>query len=175
MTIVMMLAALTSPQVQDGGTLEPLSPNAAVALFKRVCVEPFPDPARFAQGIAASDLGMRKTPETPEQAMQPGDSWFSSTAQVGYAAADWMPRDLPSPQCMLTARLSEVPDHAAIAAAAATTLGLPPGKTSGKGRVQTQWDVTGPSGRFRYFLTTMPALAGSYQLRFTILNLRNKK
>lgn len=174
---MMLLFALplAVAQVQDGGTLEPVAAADAVALFKRVCVAPFPDPERFKTVIASPDLAMRITPKTPEQAMQPGDSWYNATVQVGYAAADWLPRDLPSPQCHLTARLDTSPDHPAIVAAATTALGLTAGKTSGKGRVQTRWDVQLPGSIHRYFLETTPGLGGSYQIRLSILNLRGKK
>jgi hypothetical protein len=175
MNHLFLFLSLAAAQSPDGGTLQPMSAVDAVALFKRVCVDPFPDPARFETALAAEDDTYQKTPKTPEQAMQPGDSYYSNRAQFGYAAADWLPRDLPSPQCALTVRLDAAPDHPAIASATAAAIGLPPGKTSGKGRIQTQWDVGAPGGKFRYFMTTSPALADTYQLRITLLNLRGKK
>jgi len=169
MFLALTLLAL-SPQ-QDAATTEPMSAPDAVALFKRVCVDPFPDPVRFKAAIEAPELGMRIVPKPPEAKGQPGDRWDGPNAQFSYTSADWLPRDLPSPQCSMRTRLAATPDHAAIAATTAQGLGLAAGKTSGKRQPTTQWEV----GSTRYFLNTATLPNGAYEMSITLLNLRDKK
>ncbi|NYT39803.1 hypothetical protein HZY97_03465 [Sphingomonas sp. R-74633] len=169
MFFALSLLALAPPQ--DAAIADPVSAADAVALFKRVCADPFPDPARFKAAVEAPDLGLRIVTKPPEAMGQPGDRWNGRNAQFSYTSADWLPRDLPSPQCSMRVRLASVPDHAGIAAATAEGLGLPAGKTSGKRRQTTQWDV----GNARYFLNTATLPDGTYEMSLMLLNLRDKK
>lgn len=171
----MILALLLSAAPADVAALQPIEPGDAIALFKRVCADPFPDPTRFAAAVAAEPGPFRKLVKTPAEAMQPGERYDGDRAQIGYSDGIGLPLDLPAPQCTVGARLATAPDHPAIAAAAAAALGLPVGKTRGKGRLETQWDAATPAGRFRYFFVTETTAAGTYEFRLTLLNLRGRK
>lgn len=155
-------------------SMQPLPVAEAAALFKRVCYAPFPDPKAALAAIADPALGLTKLPETPSQAMQPGDAWTSPGAQVTYVEADWLPRDFGSPQCGVVVKLEGAPDHLAVEAGFVSALGLPPGK-GGKNKPngQTQWDLPHAPDTWRLFVSTNTTPSGK-ELRATIMNLRGK-
>lgn len=171
--LVAALAFVAAP-VQDA-VLAPVPAADALALFKRVCIDTFPDPVRFAAAMEAESDTYRKRAAMPTMEDAPSGTYTGDRAVVGYAAGDWLPRSLPSPQCRVTTRAEGTADHAALATQTAAALSLPPGKTRGKGRVQTEWNVTGAVDKQRYFLTTMPAGERAYQVELSILNLRGKR
>ena len=162
------------PAADMKSSMQPLSAIEAVALFKRVCYDPFPDPKASLAVIADPALGLTKLPETPSQAMQPGDAWTSPTAQVTYVDAEWLPRDFGSPQCGITVALDSAPDHLTVEAAFITAMGLPPGKGGKNGPSgQTQWDMPHAPDSWRLFVNTSATPSGK-ELRATIMNLRGK-
>lgn len=174
--LALLLAAGAAPADMQG-SLEPVTTGDAVSLFRKLCFDPFPEAAKFTAVIADPALGFTKVPKTPSEAMQPGDSWYSSRANVTYADAEWLPRDLPSPQCTVTVRLDGAPAHADIAAALGTALSLPAVKArGGAARAVSQWDMPGQApDKLRLFLETQALPSGAHEARFALLNLRGKK
>ena len=172
--LLAMQAAGPSP-VDMKSSMQPLPVAEAAALFKRVCYDPFPDPRASLAVIADPALGLAKLPETPSQAMQPGDAWSSSSARVTYVDAEWLPRDFGSPQCGITVALDGAPEHLAVEAAFVAAMALPPGK-GGKNKPtgQTQWDMPHAPDNWRLFVSTSTTPSGK-ELRATIMNLRGKK
>ena len=173
LVLAMQLAA--PPAADMKSSMQPVSVEDGVALFKRVCFAPFPDPKAAQAVIADPALGLTKEGETPSQAMQPGDAWMSPTARVTYVDSEWLPRDFGNPQCGVTVALEGAPEHLAIEAAVIATLALPPGK-GGKNipRGQTQWDLPRGPDTWRMFLSTETTPSGK-EMRVIMMNLRGKK
>ncbi|MEO8723028.1 MAG: hypothetical protein ABI395_05820 [Sphingobium sp.] len=157
-------------------TMTPISAPNGVSLFKEICFDQFPNSQASIEQISRPEYALVKEPETPSQAMQPGDAWFSSTARVTYVDADWMPRDLPSPECSVTVRLKDAPKHGELASLFSSQLNLPQGRIGkDSSRAQSQWDMSGVSpDKWRLFLTTQETPSGT-ELTMMIMNLRGKK
>ena len=175
MLLLLALQAAAPQPAEMQSSMRPVAMAEATALFKRVCFDPFPDPKASLAVIADPALGLSKQPETPSQAMQPGDSWTSPTAQISYVDAEWLPRDFGSPQCGMTVALAGVPEHLAVEATMTTALGLPSGKGGkNKPRGQTEWNIPGKGADiWRLFLTTQTTPSGK-EMRVIIMNLRGK-
>lgn len=173
--LALAMQAAGIPAADMKSSMKQVSAAEAAELFKRVCYAPFPDPKASLAVIADPALGLTKLPETPSQAMQPGDAWTSPTARVTYVDADWLPRDFGSPQCGITVALADAPDHLAVETAFITAMALPPGK-GGKNKAtgQTQWDMPRAPDSWRLFVSTSTTPSGK-ELRATIMNLRGKK
>jgi hypothetical protein len=173
--LVFLIAA--APLEDMKGTLQPVAIGDAAGLFKKLCFDPFPESAKFTALIADPTLGFVKKPKTPSEAMQPGDIWYAPNASVTYSDADWLPRDLPSPQCTVTVALEGAPTHAEVASAVAAALALPAVKSSGSpARATSQWDMPGRgTDKFRLFLNTQALPSGSHEANLILLNLRGKK
>lgn len=174
--IILFLALQAAPLADMKSSMETVSVDEGVALFSQVCFEKFPDPKAAMEVIANPELGLTKLPETPSQAMQPGDAWTSPKVQVTYVDADWMPMDMGSPQCSVTVVLEGQPLHGAIAAAMTANMQLPTVKFGKDGsRAQTKWDIAQTNGdKWRLFLTTTQTPSGT-EMRTNLMNLRGKK
>jgi hypothetical protein len=177
MILLLLAAQAGMPNPTDmQSSMRPVPSAEAVALFKRVCFDPFPDTPRVLGAIADPALGLSRLPETPSQAMQPGDAWSSATAQITYVDSEWLPRDFGNPQCSLTASLAGNPEHLAVEAEMTAALGLPPGKGGkNKPRGQTEWNLPGRApDSWRLFMSTTTTSSGK-ELRATIMNMRGKR
>jgi hypothetical protein len=174
--ITIFLALQAAPLGEMKSSMQPVSLEDGVALFNNICFEKFPDSKAVMEIIASPELELTKLPETPSQAMQPGDAWTSSNARVSYVDADWMPVDLGSPQCSVTVVLNGEPLHSDIASAMTTKMQLPIvkyGKNSAN--AQTKWDIPQSNGdKWRLFLSSTQTPSGT-ELRAVIMNLRGKK
>ncbi len=174
--ILFLLAADAAPVMDMQSPMQAVSVDKGVDLFKRICFTPFPDPAAAQQAIADPALNLVKQTKTPTEAMQPGDRWTSNMVQVSYVDADWMPRDIGSPQCSVTVLLEGAPQHSDVATVFKSALALPEVKLGKNGaRAQTTWDVPGRDpDKWRIFLTTENTPSGP-EMRAIIMNLRGKK
>ena len=173
---VLAMAMVQSPLLDMKSDMSKVSAEDAIGLFKNVCFDNFPDSAATLAEISKQELALVKQPKTGSQAMQPGDSWFSKSARVTFVNAEWLPRDLPSPQCAITSILSASPVHSEIASSLATTLSLPEGKIGKDSpRSQSRWDMPGVGvDKWRIFLTTQVTPSGP-EITISLLNLRGKK
>ena len=165
-------ALLAFPANAADEPLQPASGAWLVATFRSVCVDPFGDEEKVRATAESAELGF--TPVLNEGPLvQPGSGWRSPRAALYYSSGEGLPRDLPSPQCSLTALAETGYDHAATAAALESALSLPPGKTRGKnGRFQTEWNLAGPgTNKRKIFLSAEPGPSGT-RLRLSHLNLR---
>ena len=174
--MLIFMALQAAPLAEIKSSMHPVSVEESVAIFNRICFAKFPD-AKAAKGIIADPaLELTKLPETPSQAMQPGDAWTSPKAQVSYVDADWMPMDMGSPQCSVTVVIEGQPLHSTIAGAMTTSLQLPLvkfGKDAAS--AQSKWDIPQPNGdKWRMFLSTSQTPSGT-EMRTVIMNLRGKK
>ena len=158
-------------------SLQSVDANEAVNLFKQICFDPFPDPAKFDAVVAASAFGLVKAPETPSEAMQPGDAWYSAKARVTYVNADWLPRNFGTPQCSVTVNVGGNPTNADIVNILINELKLPNAKSSGNAaNTLNQWDLPGiGADKWRLFARTQAGLPGGFEAQFSLLNLRGKK
>jgi hypothetical protein len=174
--MLILLALQAAPLAEMKSSMQPVSVQEGVALFQQVCFAKFPDPKAAMEIIADPALGLTKLPETPSQAMQPGDAWTSPKAQISYVDAEWMPMDMGSPQCSVTVVIEGQPLHSTIAGAMTTSLQLPLvkfGKDAAS--AQTRWDIPQPNGdKWRMFLSTSQTPSGT-EMRTVIMNLRGKK
>lgn len=174
--ITILIALQAAPLAEMKSTMQPVSVDEGVELFNQVCFAKFPDPKAAMEIIADPAMGLSKLPETPSQAMQPGDAWTSPKAQVTYVDAEWMPMDMGSPQCSVTVVLEGQPLHSEVAGAMTETLKLPDvkfGKNANS--ASTKWDVLQPNGdKWRMFLSTSQTPSGT-EMRTVIMNLRGKK
>jgi len=163
--------ALSSAHAQP--SREPVSGAWLVATFKSACFEPFGDREKVRAAAESSALGFTAIAPGPGPALPGSQGWESPRARLGYSTGEGMPRDLPAPQCSLTALAAPGYDHAATATALTAALGLPPGKSRGRnGRFTTEWNYPGIGrDKRRLFLSAEPGPAGT-QLRVSLLNLR---
>ena len=174
--ITLLLLLQAAPIAEMKSSMQPVSFEEGVALFRQVCFAKFPDPKAAIAIIADPALGLTKLPETPSQAMQPGDTWTSPKAQVTYVDAEWMPMDMGSPQCSVTVVIEGQPLHSTIAGAMTSSLQLPLVKFGqDAASAQTKWDISQPNGdKWRMFLGTRQTPSGT-EMRTVMMNLRGKK
>jgi hypothetical protein len=174
--ITLFLALQAAPLAEMKSSMQPVSLDESVGLFSRICFETMPDSKAAMEVINSPDLELIKLPETPTQAMQPGDAWASSKLAVTYVDAQWLPMDFGSPQCSVTVVLEGEPLHSAIATTMQTKLQLPTVKFGKEAEsTRTMWDVPQTSGdKWRLFLTSNKTPSGT-QMSATIMNLRGKK
>jgi hypothetical protein len=176
MMIMIFLAAQAASIEDKKSSMQPVPLNDGIALFQKICFDKFPDPKAAMQAVAEPDLQLTKSPETPSEAMQPGNMWTSPTARVTYVDADWMPIDIGSPQCSVAVLIEGQPLHSTVAEAMTNDLKLPKVKF-GKDRAsaQTKWDIPQTNGdNWRMFLNTSQTPSGT-EMRTVIMNLRAKK
>lgn len=122
--------------------LEPVSGDWLLATFRSVCFAPFGDKEKVRAAAESAELGFTRVEAGP--VVPPGNGWQSPRAQLYYSDGEGLPRDLPAPQCNLTARADAAYDHVTTAATIESTLSLPPGKSRGKnGRFTTEWNYPG--------------------------------
>jgi hypothetical protein len=152
--------------------LPPSNTAATFDLFKRVCVDPFPDPAGFAAAIQAEPGLARWQPTTQVEQLIPGKTWHSPTLTVQY----WdRSANLPPPQCQVLAIAPGGSDAEQLFPRLASALGLGSGRISGKKRFRTaMWDLDRPDGtRWRVIFGT--ELRGDrLQLKLSMLNLGSR-
>jgi len=156
--------------------LPPGDPAAAFALFRQVCVEPFPAPARFEAAIAARPGFARWRPASSLEALVPGETWRSPTATVRYIADDPYGADLPRPQCHVTVVAPTGADAELLFPRLAAVLGLGQGRVVGKTRYRTaMWDLDRAGGtRWRVILGT-ERHGDRMALKLSMLNLGAKR
>lgn len=161
-------AATVLPQPQ------PIAMNDGIAVFTELCLEGFPDPARAAQARANEALGLVLVPKPAAMAQQPGERWTSERFELSYADADWLPRDLPSPQCAVTFSIPEQRNHLSLAQEVGSIFPSAKGKLGkDKPRGLSRWDMQPSAGlTFRAFLETQ-AGPDRTQVSLRLLNLRN--
>lgn len=174
--ITLLFALQAAPIAEMKSSMQPVTIQEGIALFNQICFAKFPDAKAARENITDPAMGLTKLPETPSQAMQPGDAWTSPKMQVGYVDADWLPMDFGSPQCTVTVVLEGKPSHNSIAGALTTGLQLPAvkfGKDSAN--AQTKWDIPQSNGdKWRIFLSTNQT-PNETEMRTVIMNLRGKK
>jgi hypothetical protein len=175
-----LLAALLMVQVvrieAPDPILQPSDPAAAFALFRRLCFEPFPDPAKIEAAIAASGPGfVRWQPSNDLEKLIPSHIWYSPSAKVSYIARGGMPSSLPDPQCTLKVTAPASADAEQLIPALGAALGIGPAKIVGHKAYRTgMWDLTRPGHRWRVILGT-ERRDGRMTLSLSMLNLKPEK
>ena len=169
MAIVALLALPVAAQEE----ISSASKDWTVSAFKSLCVDPFGDRAAVEKAVTAfaNTTEFRKV-QPDAGAPQTGLVWESAKASLSYTDAEWLPRDLPSPQCSLQAETPEF-DHVAAAQALEANMPIGAGKQRGKNeRLSTQWDFKTANGaKRRLFLSSEPGGPGKV-VRVSLLNLR---
>ena len=172
-----VIAAFAVLLAAPAGASEPLSEPVPgewiVATFKQVCVDHLGDRAKLVEAVSRADPGFAAIDEDPARPVPGTSGWQSAKATLSYSDGNSLPRALPSPQCILTARPAAGYDHSITAAALATALGLAPAKVKGKtGRFTSEWSLAGLKGeKKRLFLSEQPGPDGT-RVRVSLLNLR---
>ncbi len=150
--------------------------EAVFEIFDEICFSTFPDPDAAVAAIDNHSANFEKQVKIEMQPQQPGDVWLSGDTKVTYISADWFPRDLPSPQCSISAPFTPDRTHSEIAVAFGSRFDLSNGKI-GKNKpiASSRWDMPGKGNdTWRIFLSTETANAGN-RIRISLLNLRDKK
>lgn len=171
-------AVVPAPPVDAPVIAKPATANDFAAIqdaFKRYCADPFPNAQGFVQAISDDSSGFNKVEKTPDQRQQPGDQFTNGFISLSYVDGDWMPVNVPSPQCRVSARLNGDFDHLAAAQKLQSALALTQGKSSGRANVnKTIWNLTLPTGEAaRIFFDSRPASGGSHDISLNMLRLRN--
>ena len=164
-----ILAALAIGLTAPASAIDPASAESIADAFNTLCVEPFGDAAKVE--AAASTAGLKR-PET-KSGLVVGNAWQSDAIDLMYSDAEWLPRDLPSPQCAIMVRAPAGTDHNALIAAVQAKLALSEPKTKGKkGRFESEWNLA-PTGKDkrRIFVKSEPSPTG-VAIRLSLLNLR---
>lgn len=166
---------LSALPVQAQDTPLDTSFGAIQTAFQTYCAEPFPDAAAFRTAIEGNASGFGLIEKSAEQSRQPGDQWTNGFITLSYVDADWMPANVPSPQCRVNAHLDEALDHLNIAQRLSVEMELGSGRSSGRANVnKTIWNNALPSGEpVRVFFDSKPARSGGYDISLTMLRLRN--
>jgi hypothetical protein len=154
--------------------LTPVSVADAVQEFRTLCVDTLGEPSAFAAKRDASAWGYRPRKESPAMLRQPGDGWDAERAILFHASADWLPKDLPSPQCRLSVAASGVSLPTALDEIGAQ-LGL--GKPRVEGRapeMRATW-IVGEKGQTRSQISAIIELMGDEpaDLTLNLSRLRN--
>lgn len=166
--IIMLTSPASAAQVDPR-----ISGEWVAGAFRSLCFHPFEDASKVAQAVAAySDMEFIKM-ETESTSPSSSTIWEAPKASLAYTNAPWLPRDLPSPQCTLSAEADPGYDHAATAVALQRALAIGEGRTKGKkNRYSTEWNFPGPNGaKRRLFLTSDPGRNGIVA-KISLLNLR---
>lgn len=148
--------------------------GAIQSVFQTYCVVPFPDAAAFQNAINDDANGFGIIEKTEAQQRQPGERWTNGFITLSYIDADWMPRDIPSPQCHVTALLDEPLDHLNTAQRLSVDLKLGKGRSSGRANInKTVWNIDLPTGETaRVFFDSRPASNGGFEISLNMLRLR---
>lgn len=172
LVVTAFTALLAAPAVAAEPLSEPVPGEWIVATFKQICADHFGDRAGLTEAVSRVDSGFTAIEEDPARPMPGTSGWQSAKASLSYSG-NLLPRPLPSPQCILTARPAPGYDHNATADALATALGLAPAKVKGKaGRFTSEWSLAGAKGeKKRLSLSEQPGPDGS-RVRISLLNLR---
>jgi len=168
------MALYTVPvQAKDASTDTGFS--AIQTAFQKYCAEPFPDAAAFRTRVESSDSGFGLVEKSGDQSRQPGDQWTNGFITLSYVDADWMPLNMPSPQCRVTAHLDEALDHLNTAQRLSVEMELGKGRSSGRANVnKTIWNYQSPTGEtVRVFFDSKPARNGGYDISLLMVRLRN--
>ena len=154
--------------------LAPVTVAEAVQEFRAICVDTLGEPAAFSARRDASAWGYRPRRESPAMLRQPGDSWEADRGLLFHASADWLPKDLPSPQCRLTVAATGVGLPAALDEIGAQ-LGLGKPRIEGKApEMRATW-VVGEKGQTRSQFSATIELMGDEpaDLTLNLSRLRN--
>ena len=175
MTIAALALTLQAAISPASAQPHPIGLEQGMAMFERLCIAGFPDPARAEAARADPVLGLVLVPIPPDaRRAYGGGEWVSEQIKLSYVDAKWLPRDLPSPQCSIEFTVAEARNHRALADQVAVQLTLPGGKL-GKDRPNgfSQWDKKQADGTtHRLFLETQ-ATATNTRVTLRLLNLRD--
>lgn len=167
------IAVLLASPVAAQEDVSSASKNWVTSAFKSLCFEPFGDKAEVEKAVAAfAEMTEFRKIEPDPGAPQMGVVWESPKASLSYTDAEWLPRDLPSPQCSLQFETPEF-DHLGAAQAFEANMPIGAGKQRGKNeRLSTQWDFKGANdAKRRLFLSSEPGGPGKV-VKVSLLNLR---
>jgi hypothetical protein len=144
----------------------------AVAVFERVCLQPFPDPAGFEAAAARDPAGLaRVSPGAVGEAAQNGEIhaahggvWTGRRVNVRYTSSDQLAASIPQPQCTVTVRLPEGVGHAKLANSVGTTLKLGDSTDIAVGEfIRTYWNIPQANGtRWRIMVKSEAGSLGSF-------------
>ena len=156
--------------------MPPTAPTDAIALFDRVCVQPFPNPASFDKAVAGLGSEFVKwQPTTQIEAIIPGGYWQSPRFTIRYVAAAPDAPELPHPQCTVKAAAAAGTQAEAIFPVVAQQLGLGKGKIVGKAKYRTaMWDSMHGADRWRVLAGT-ERQEDHVDLKLIMMNLGSKK
>ena len=173
---VFSLLMATQAVASSDGVDQIATAETAFEIFDEICFSTFPDPDAAIVAIDSHTAKFEKQTKTGMQAQQPGDLWFSGDMKITYASAEWLPRDLPSPQCSVSTPFASDQTHRELAAAFISRFNLPEGKIGkDKPRASSRWDMPGMGNEtWRIFLST-ETTDGEKSVRISLLNLRGKK
>jgi hypothetical protein len=161
--------------------LTPELPNSAAEVFRDLCVRPFPNTDDFHAAVRAhadkfeqvdsDEIGMIGSDR--KLRASPGELWRSTHYHLRYFPAGSLTSVVPQPQCHLTVRLPEAPDHAALAAQVSKLLGIagPHVPPNNPPRV-TYWDTGSEGNRWRILLKSEASERGNF-MSLGLLNLPN--
>jgi hypothetical protein len=143
------------------------------SFFNEVCFGPFGQSEAVQKAVETSQ-SMTFTPiDARPGAPQMGRAWEAPKASVSYTDAEWLPRDLPSPQCTLSLSAEQSFDHLQSVNSIQEVMPIGMGRTKGKANAfQTEWNFVGPRGeKRRMFMKSSPAGNG-ISVSVSLLGLR---
>jgi hypothetical protein len=152
--------------------LPPSDPAAVFAVFRRLCFEPFPDPAAFDRAIAAEGPSfVRWQPGTQLERVIPTRVWHAPAVTVHYGSGNLL-ASLPDPQCSVRASAAPITNPEHLFPLFASSLGLGQGRISGRRRFrQAMWNLARDGQRWRVILGT-ERRDDRLMLRLSMLNLK---
>lgn len=160
------IVALTLIQTTPVATSSVPDEHVALEAFQSICFDNFGDPSAIENSLADPTRGLVKREKTGFDATQPGDVWDAEAYSVSFMHADWLPKDIPSLQCSLSATYPETSPHPEFAAEIAMRLGLDRGRIGkDRPRSQSRWDF---NDNWRLFFSTEPDGEGM-KVRYSLL------
>ncbi|MEN2712799.1 hypothetical protein ACQKOH_03260 [Sphingomonas sp. NPDC092331] len=171
---VALLAALQLGEAFQGGDelLAVSVPADGIALFRRVCLTPFPDAQAFEAAVAhdserlarvdPAQVGMLDRDRNVRPAV--GGVWRSARYNIRYMAAGAIAPTVPQPQCRLSIRLADPPEPARLAGEVASALKLADTHTLQVGlHIRHYWDLARPEGgRWRLMMKSETRKEGNF-------------
>jgi hypothetical protein len=155
--ILVAAALLGSSGRAPGIAFRPISPDDAIAYFKRICVDTMPNPSVFAAALNAEPAGWVAFQKRDRGTVILGHFWRSEQGELFYQNLPEMTVLETNPGCHYSFRNGPDYSHDEAARAVARALGLDGGRQTGKKKApQTRWEGALPNGtRIRIFLSSV--------------------
>ncbi len=175
--IIAAAALFASADQAPGDAFTPIPVAAAIAHFRRVCVETLPESRTFRTALNAEPAGWRRYQKRIRGSAAIGHFWRSPLGEISYVNLPGLSHPETNPACHYAFRTGPDFSHEEAARALAQAIGLDPGRQTGTRRApQTHWEGRLANGmRVRVFLSSGVQDVGEPASRLSISAYRDRR